>query len=348
MALPLVTKTQLEEVGFFTTNLTRKLTADPIGIIDVGARWGVDELFRPIASLASILAFEPDAEEALRVEEREANAAWAGFHLSRKALGDASGRVNLHLLARSNNSSLYPVDPMMAKRYQLAGFEPKDTIKVDVAPLDDIVFDARTSIPRAGEVIKIDVQGAEADVIRGASRTLKNNTICVIAEVHFFAPYKGIELFSEIELALRAHGFSFIGFLDIQNRSTKRLNKRQCHGRERIMQADAVFVRDPIGRPVQNQERSITVCLTMALLLGYFDYAMELADVLDPSDRERFLRAIPKLASVNEEVDAHDIAELSKAAKQSPSDAHIALSKIVDRRRDFATIHDIEYFRSNS
>ncbi|MHB1218729.1 MAG: FkbM family methyltransferase [Alphaproteobacteria bacterium] len=342
MAKPLINAARLAESRFLETGLAKAFDAAPVGLIDVGARWGVDELFRLTPSLFHPIAVEPDLEEAARIATREHDAGWNGFDLCTSALGARQGQGRLNLLKRANNSSLYPVDPRTARRYHLAGFELVRTMDVALRPLDDVVFDDFKALEHAGEAIKLDVQGAEADILTGGRKTLRERTVCLICEVHFLPAYEGIALFSEVEREARKLGFSFYGFLDFQHRSTKRLDKRQHRGLERMMQADAVFFRDPFDEANAGMgHRKSGVLLLLALLLGYYDFCLELTELLKPEDRPAVQNAIRTLAQIDDIADQAEIQALARAAAESASEAHIALARLVDRRRDLTTVHDI-------
>lgn len=340
MAAPLFDRAALGRSGFLDTALARALAADPVGLIDVGARWGVDGLFRPAPELFHAVALEPDRDEASRVAAREADTAWSTIEVVAEAVGARAGPATLHLLARANNSSLYPVDPYMARRYSLLGFEPVRDVPLDLVTLDSLVFERGIGGAQAGEVVKLDVQGAERDVIAGAQRTLAERTVCAVCEVGFFAPYRGIALFSEVELALRDLGLAFYGFLDFQHRSTRRLDKRRARGRERMMQADAVFFRDPMAEGAAPEDRARAVVFLMALLLGYYDYGLEVAAAYGEGEREALTATIEALARIDAAADAATLAQLT-AARDDPEALHLALSRLVDARRDLATVHDV-------
>src|SRR5262249_27536117 len=131
-----------------------------------------------------------------------------------------------------------------------------------------------------GEFIKLDTQGTEFEILQGARKTLKARTVAVLAEVEFCQAYAGQRLFSEVELLLRSLGFSFYGFTTFHVRSRKLLEKSREGGRERAFYADAVFFKDPLpgGPPgAALSERGQRLLFCCALLLGYHDFALELA-----------------------------------------------------------------------
>jgi hypothetical protein len=197
-----------------------------------------------------------------------------------------------------------------------------------------------------GEIIKLDVQGAEHDIIRGAARTLASRTGCLIAEVQFMPCYSGIKLFSEIELALRDTGLKLYGLLDAQQRATKRLDKRRSFGRERLIQADAVFFFDPIeagGAETPAVLRRSRATLLMAVILGYFDFALEMLDAYPAlaAGDDALRRSIVALATVDPDAERRAADSLAEAVRAAPDRAAVVIGKLVDRRRDIHTYHDV-------
>lgn len=80
-------------------------------------------------------------------------------------------------------------------------------ITVDVKKLDDIA----TEIDLTPEIlIKIDVQGFEANVITGGESTFRKARI-VLIENSFFELYVGQELFDDIYARMKHLGFSYRG-----------------------------------------------------------------------------------------------------------------------------------------
>lgn len=63
MIPPLFDRVQLAQSGFQKSRLFSNLSAEPIGLIDIGARWGVSEIFHLTAELLDVVAFEADPED---------------------------------------------------------------------------------------------------------------------------------------------------------------------------------------------------------------------------------------------------------------------------------------------
>lgn len=340
MTSALFDRARLRQSGFDKTRLFCDLKAQPVGLVDVGARWGVSDVFALTAELFDVIAFEPDPEEAARLAQSAGNSApWAGLRVLPHALADRRRTLTLHLLRRANNSSIFPVDMRWYDRYALAGFELEKQIELPAVPLDDIVFD-ETGGARQGEILKIDTQGAELLILQGAERTLTECTLVIICEANFFSVYNNVPLFSEIELHLRQRGFSFYGFLDLQQRSTRQLDKRVTRGRERWMQADAVFFRDPFTQSVRDP-RSLGILVLAATLLGFFDFALEVAARLPKADKD-VVEAIRRLAAVAAEDVTSDVAELNGRITAHPELSAVYLGRLVDTLRDLHTYHDVK------
>jgi len=337
-----ITPDQLRASGFFDTGLARRLLSDPVGLIDAGARWGISEEFAVAAPLFAALAFEPDAEEALRVESQGRNRDWAQFRVEARAVGRDHNPLALNLYSRANNSSIYPVSPEAKARYALGGFELTKILSVPASPLDAIVFSDSVP-PRAGEVIKLDTQGAELDILHGGAQTLAERTVCLITEVHFFKLYQGAPFFSDIDQYLRAAGFTFIGFSDFQNRSSKRLDKHTHWTRERVFQADAIYFRDPLTLPAPVSARVIDIAVMMAVLLGFFDLALEWLTASDTLGMHTtdMVAAVRAMSAIEPSAAEAEVTALLGAVRRNPQLGHVLLGKFLDKRRDLPTFHDI-------
>src|SRR5579863_2100638 len=138
------------------------------GVLDVGASRGQFSLACRICLPGTpIVAFEPIPEEA-----RTFRAVHAGAHgvtLIESALGERAGEATLHLSARSDSSSVLPIGRGQVEIYPSTA--EVGQITVAMARLDDLAEHWRG---RAGQLLKLDVQGFELQVLRGAPGTLSS------------------------------------------------------------------------------------------------------------------------------------------------------------------------------
>jgi FkbM family methyltransferase len=140
----------------------------PIELIDVGANDGSwADTFRRYVPVEKYVAVEPDprAFASLRLRFPE-------DVLINAAAGAASGEATL-MLAESSTYSTLSVYRDSAEQNAGAGGDAR----IEVVRLDDVVDLAGEPSPR---VVKIDVQGFEAEVIRGAHDVLSTTDIVVI------------------------------------------------------------------------------------------------------------------------------------------------------------------------
>ena len=159
--------------------------ADFRGVLDVGAHRGQFALFiLHRFPGARLYCFEPlpDARATLGwilAERPEAR-------IFPVALGSRSGRATMHVSRRDDSSSLLPLTERQTEAFP--GTEEVAQIEVEVARLDDVLVNA-DSLPRPC-LLKIDVQGNELEVLRGAVGTL-DLVDEILVECSFVELYRG-------------------------------------------------------------------------------------------------------------------------------------------------------------
>ncbi len=236
----------------------RKWFSDqPLGFVDIGARGGVHPLVEPIASWVSVLGFEPDA----------AAAKDAKMDCFRMALSNRKGAAILYRCAASTNDSLLPINQQFVDRYNMIKFQQVGQEEVETETLDRVL----SVLPEQGEFLKLDTQGTEYEILSGAVRTLHEHTAAIYCEVEFAEIYKNQHLFGDIQTFLRGHYFSFIGFDNMSYRS-----RTPWKGRERLLHADALFIKDPIEHALTPRQNAVAAMACM--LCGYDDFAKEIID----------------------------------------------------------------------
>jgi FkbM family methyltransferase len=332
---------------FRDTRPGRLFANRPIGFVDIGARGGAHALIEPVAEFAAVLGFEPDEEECRRVRADVAAAGrFARFDIEPVALADAAGERTLFRLTAPTNDSLLPPNAAYVDRYDMAKWRAVGTSSVRVTTLDQVLFATRRDEPWWGEIVKIDTQGTEYEILLGAERTLAERCLAIVAEVSFCELYSGQKLFSDVESLLRRHGFSFYGFERLYNRSGKRLDKRTHWGRERAVQADAVFFKDPFsagpGGPDRLSERQRCVLFAAALLLDYNDFALEIAGRgFDERDREALRLLVERRSAVPPSRTGDEVRSLARAVETSPGAANLIVGRYLDAHRRLNDVYDV-------
>jgi FkbM family methyltransferase len=174
-------------------------------LVDIGAHeglWTRDVL--EIAPAARVIACEPQADLAAQVEARFAGDPRVTFE--RRAIADAHGTREFHLMDASVNASLRAPRPGMDDLYE-SGWGVRSTIQVQTTTVDALVGDAPVGL------LKIDVQGAEHDVLAGAARALAR-TAAVMLEVTFVSHYEGDATFPALHALMTDAGFALTGIAE--------------------------------------------------------------------------------------------------------------------------------------
>jgi FkbM family methyltransferase len=181
--------------------------AAPMGIrtiFDIGANEGYFSAhMRKCFPKAMIYAFEPlhDCFETLNQKMPSDT----HFHSFNVALGEERRDAVINRSSSHPSSSLLPMAGLHKKLYPGSAEHSAETIQVE--RLDDIMNNVPFEAPA---LVKIDVQGFEASVIRGALKTLKGCKI-VVVENSFVTLYEGQALFAEIHDLLHGLGYSYRG-----------------------------------------------------------------------------------------------------------------------------------------
>lgn len=199
--------------------------ADVSVVIDVGAAdGGFATRLRRSGWRGPIESFEPrtDAYESLKSNSTK-DPLWTAHQV---ALGDAPGVLSINVAANGVSSSF-----RQTSQAHLAAAPASRLIAVErvpVARLDDlnlVDFSDRA-------FIKLDVQGTEEAVLRGAARVL-DRTVMMQVELSLVELYRGQLLYMDMLSLLREEGFEPWWF--------ERGTRDPASGR--LLQMDGVFVR---------------------------------------------------------------------------------------------------------
>ena len=174
--------------------------APPAVIYDIGANVGTWTcLAKSLFPAARIEAFEPLPQHFPKFKEW--TAPWpADVRLHACALGPVEGTATMHVMDFSDASSLLPVSAEGAREFKI---HPAAEITVPVIPLDLLVAREKLLPP---DLLKLDVQGYELEVLRGAEACLRTAR-AVLCEVSFREYYAGQPLFADVLAFLQSRGF---------------------------------------------------------------------------------------------------------------------------------------------
>lgn len=174
-----------------------------ITVLDVGAgrgRSGQDAL--TVFPSATIHSFEPSKRDFEVLEQ--AAAASPNWRVYNCALGRESGVRHLLVFDRHPEaSSFYRASKELSRSWPEYDFSVVHPEGVRVMKLSDFVADASID---SVDILKIDVQGAELEVLQGSEACLSEVKYLII-EMSFVSTYRGAPTFAECHRFLLDNGF---------------------------------------------------------------------------------------------------------------------------------------------
>ncbi|MBI2341989.1 MAG: FkbM family methyltransferase, partial [Deltaproteobacteria bacterium] len=114
--------------------------------------------------------------------------------------------------------------------------QPASTIEIDVTTLDELYAKHEIQLPH---FLSLDVQGAEYDILEGASKALEGDLLGIVSEVEFRELYDGQKLFMEQYALLKQHQFNLF---ELYN--TEHWFYGIILGKGALTVAEALFLRD--------------------------------------------------------------------------------------------------------
>ena len=152
-----------------TGDVLRRLVQPGMTVADVGANIGLLTLVLAWAAgpTGKVIAFEPEATPRANLEKMKYLNGLSWVEVRDQAVGAQAGRLTFHVSDIIGHSSLYA----------LPDTEEASTVEVEVVRLDD------AAPARRMDVVKIDVEGAELDVLAGMSGLIaRNKDLAIVAE----------------------------------------------------------------------------------------------------------------------------------------------------------------------
>ncbi len=186
-----------------TIRLAKRLANQDFIILDIGGGIGASlKLFNENFPEKRILVFEPVTGNFRAIRERfpvSSNIEFVNY-----AAGNENTEKKINLAGRITSSSLLPLsaDPG-SPVFNEGNLGQQGTEIIKMVRLDDFLEDRSMRIG----IMKIDVQGYELNVLKGARTTL-NRTDLVVLEANNHDGYKGSAKYYEIDQFLREKGFT--------------------------------------------------------------------------------------------------------------------------------------------
>lgn len=258
----------------------------PLVIIDVGARGGVQERWRGLAYPVVVYGFEPDEKECGSLNDSSgAMSGGSSVELRYFPIGLArkSGPRKLYMYRDRRLSSFFLPNVDLLRSFPIDRLLSDDAFQVELeTTVSCTTVDAFCDRNGVSEVdfIKLDTQGSELEILRGSSQAL-GRAFAIEVEVEFIQEYVGQDLFGEVDVFLRSHGFQLF---DLSRQWWKRDVPSEVVSRGQVVFGDAVYMRDlltlgrvdPYWQCLGQQDSKLIKTVIIASRLGYSDYALQL------------------------------------------------------------------------
>ena len=249
--------------------------ATPISFIDIGASGGLDNEWKGMETYMNIIGFEPDVEEYNKLIMNKNNHTYFNIALSNK-----KEEKELYIRQSQGNSSFYENNYSIINKFpHTERFKIIDKILIKTDALDNIL---KSDDYIKMDFLKIDVEGDELNVLKGAQSILISGIFAIQAEVRFLEFYKNSPLFPEVHTFITSKGFELF---DLNRYFYKR---RPYFGslKGQIGQADALYFMD-IDKFSTNCKnnlsgdeliKKILKAIIISSFYGYFDYSADLLE----------------------------------------------------------------------
>ena len=174
----------------------------PIVLIDVGASGGIRRVWRKAEGYYQAVGFEPDRRA---FEALQKNSAPSQKYIN-AALSEIDGVSEFYLTRKQECSSA--LRPNMSYLEQFPDVERYTVIgraNVPVRRLSENLL--RDEGVHDADFLKLDTQGGDLNILKGAAELLESRIFGIDVEVEFASLYEDQPLFSDVDVFLRNHGF---------------------------------------------------------------------------------------------------------------------------------------------
>ena len=194
-----------------------------IVVVDVGCRWGFADEFINSPDVFQVYGFDPDPDECARLNKKYASHSVTAIPIG---LSATPGEHILYLTQDPACSSLYQPDPYLTANYPAFHCE----VEIGQTVIETTTLDhwAKATAIDYIDHLKIDTQGSELDILKGATQILET-VRSVQIEVEFNPMYIGQCLFHEVDAFMRRHGFILWKFSEMTHYSRNTKPGRPIH-----------------------------------------------------------------------------------------------------------------------
>lgn len=248
-----------------------------VTLFDVGAAGDIEPRWKVFSPYLNYVGFEPDERSCKQLLEKASSSDCYSYNMIPHALWGSKAELKLHLCAKPHVSSIYVPKIEFLKNFpQVERFDVISTEDFSVVPIDSLDL-------TSPDFMKLDVQGAELQILKGAGNLL-DNVLGLEVEVEFVEHYENQPLFGDVCELLTKQGFEFIDFPNLC-----RWERHDFTGYGQCVWGDALFLRTPENMDLASMSNNkLSAYLSILLIYRRFDL-IDVTIKLLPDKRKHIL-----------------------------------------------------------
>ncbi|MDE0537495.1 MAG: FkbM family methyltransferase [Rhodospirillales bacterium] len=266
-------------VGYSDSRTHAALDALPnkgvVTLVDIGAAGEIQPRWQPYTSNIEYIGFEPDKRSRDTISNRQTD--FLDYRILPFALSGSTETATLNLCRKPQVSSLYEPNRNFLNRFPEAErFDVLEQLDFDCVTLDSVGLHKL-------DFLKIDIQGAANDVLRGANDSL-DLAFGLEIEVEFMDLYLNQPLFGDVCRQMTSKGFEFLDFVDLA-----RWQRKAYNGFGQCICGDALFLKTPESLEMQTLDVTrISAYLSILMIYRRFDLVQKALDLIEEDKRSQF------------------------------------------------------------
>lgn len=278
-------------------HITDKLLENnKINVIDIGCRGGATPELIFLYKHINLIGFDADKDEVYNLNNnKELAFQFNTVVFYNYALDAEEGIKTLYLTRSRGSSSLYrPNSKHKSLFSSSSGLDIMSEIQLKTEKLDVVVG---KEMIKDVDFIKLDTQGTELNILKGAEKFLLPNILMVESEVEFQEAYENQPLFPELDIFLREHDFTLLYLNRVYERINTLNSNKYGYSKGLLTFGDVLYVKSISASQDFTSEKIVKFIVLLANY-GYYDYAREVFK-LNESKLSEYAPLLNQLLQVN-------------------------------------------------